>query len=209
MMDETGFWENATVGLLVCAVALCVALVLRRGRLPRWMIVYVALVALVAVYFAGEEASWGQHWFGYRTPEPVARANRQREFNLHNLGGTYRSAFNRLPRKLAIWGMLIGGVILPVVLIPWRRRPGRNLGPADWLIPTWRLVPAAALFSLSTAPEHLLKDYLPQLRRSAYLEMAFVTPSEEFKEFMLAAGILLYVVSIFARSRAAAQPPQA
>ncbi len=33
----------------------------------------------------GEEVSWGQHLFGYRTPELFQRHNIQKEVNLHNL----------------------------------------------------------------------------------------------------------------------------
>ncbi len=33
----------------------------------------------------GEEASWGQHWLGFGTPEELKSLNAQQETNLHNL----------------------------------------------------------------------------------------------------------------------------
>jgi len=39
----------------------------------------------VCIVAAGEEMSWGQRIFNFQTPDFIARANRQSEFNLHNL----------------------------------------------------------------------------------------------------------------------------
>lgn len=47
-------------------------------------IVYLGL-ALLFLFGAGEEISWGQRLFGFQTPEPLSQVNRQEEFNLHNL----------------------------------------------------------------------------------------------------------------------------
>ena len=45
----------------------------------------VALIgALSCLYIAGEEMSWGQHFFHWNTPEYWAMVNRQEETNLHN-----------------------------------------------------------------------------------------------------------------------------
>ena len=38
----------------------------------------------VLLFTAGEEISWGQHIFGYPTPDWIAERNSQEEFNLHN-----------------------------------------------------------------------------------------------------------------------------
>lgn len=73
---ESGLWENATVVFLVVTVVLSGAVFLRRRALPRgfgWMMLALALGAL---YFAGEEASWGQHWLGFGTPGWAEATNR-------------------------------------------------------------------------------------------------------------------------------------
>lgn len=43
------------------------------------------LLALFFFVAFGEELSWGQHYFGYATPESLAGLNQQGELNLHNL----------------------------------------------------------------------------------------------------------------------------
>ena len=52
----------------------------RRGWL-RW---FYLLVGLGALFVAGEEVSWGQHIFGFATPEFLLLANDHQETNLHN-----------------------------------------------------------------------------------------------------------------------------
>ena len=47
-------------------------------------LVYLVL-ALLFFFGAGEEISWGQRIFGFKTPEPLAQVNKQDELNLHNL----------------------------------------------------------------------------------------------------------------------------
>jgi hypothetical protein len=47
-------------------------------------LVYLGLV-LLFFFGAGEEISWGQRIFGFKTPEQLAQVNKQDELNLHNL----------------------------------------------------------------------------------------------------------------------------
>ena len=47
-------------------------------------LVYLGL-ALLFFFGAGEEISWGQRIFGFKTPEQLAQVNKQDELNLHNL----------------------------------------------------------------------------------------------------------------------------
>ena len=61
----------------------------------RPLVFAVAMIgALSCLYIAGEEMSWGQHFFHWNTPEYWAMVNRQEETNLHN---TYY-IFEKLPR---------------------------------------------------------------------------------------------------------------
>ncbi len=55
---------------------------------------WVGLLTLGCIYFAGEELSWGQHLFGWQTPEMMERINDQQETNLHNVrSGTGPTGF--------------------------------------------------------------------------------------------------------------------
>jgi len=203
MDSELGFVENATVAMLVPAFVLCVLVFLRRRALPTgigwWMLAY----GLAALYFAGEEVSWGQWWFGYATPEAVARLNEQQEFNLHNI----HNLFNNLPRQ-AMNGSMVAAIVLPLVLYRPLRKPGKQHSLWQWLIPTWRVIPAAALSLLIRAPKRLIEWLDPRYDPEGYVQMAFVRASGEIKEYFLAAAMLVYTTSIFVRMRAARPCPK-
>lgn len=68
------------------------------------------------VYVAGEEASWGQHYFGWSTGEGWSEINDQQETNLHNTSAW----LDQKPRILLELGVIVGGIILPILL--WLRR---------------------------------------------------------------------------------------
>jgi hypothetical protein len=63
------------------------ALRLRRGAYPAWVVAFYAVFSVFLLLIAMEEISWGQWFFFFKTPEPIRRINRQGEFNLHNLDG--------------------------------------------------------------------------------------------------------------------------
>ena len=71
---EVGALEHGTVLCLVPAVILGVLVFRRRHELPgRWLGWWALLITLGALYFAGEECSWGQNYFGWGTPEYWSR----------------------------------------------------------------------------------------------------------------------------------------
>jgi disulfide bond formation protein DsbB len=75
--------------------------------------------ALSCLYIAGEEMSWGQHFFHWNTPEYWAEVNRQQETNLHN---TY-AIFEKTPRSILEISIAVGGLGVPIAAIfyPWLR----------------------------------------------------------------------------------------
>jgi hypothetical protein len=89
--------ENYPVELLTFALmlaggiyGLCLAMRARRQRprgLPSWVIAFYLMFSVFLVLIAMEEISWGQWFFHFHTPGPIARINTQHEFNLHNLQG--------------------------------------------------------------------------------------------------------------------------
>jgi hypothetical protein len=87
---DGGIVETLTIVFYFCAIFQCIALFRRAETLfgaasaPLWR--GVLLVGAVAFgVMIGEEISWGQHWFGWATPEKLAAANLQGETNVHNL----------------------------------------------------------------------------------------------------------------------------
>lgn len=84
--EGAGLVENLTVLVLLPAIAWALMTVVR-WRSPRpmqWIRLWLTLWTLACVYFAGEECSWGQWYFGWSTPEVLATLNDQGETNLHN-----------------------------------------------------------------------------------------------------------------------------
>src|SRR2546426_209798 len=77
LKHETGYLDKSTPALLAPAIV-CGLIVLRRRReLPgSWIGYWATLLTVGAIYFAGEECSWGQNYFGWSTPEHWAEINR-------------------------------------------------------------------------------------------------------------------------------------
>lgn len=92
---------SATAGLAICHMR-------PDQRLLR---IWTALLALGCFYIAGEEHSWGQHFFHWQTPEGWGAINIQNETNLHNTSAWA----NHKPRAVLQVGIFVSVIILPVV----------------------------------------------------------------------------------------------
>jgi hypothetical protein len=91
------------------------------------------MIALGTFFVAGEEIAWGQHIFGWSTPEALEAVNVQQETTLHNissahpifvyavmLAGLYGTL---VPLLKALWGnmqrsLLISLLVPPLCLVP-------------------------------------------------------------------------------------------
>jgi len=119
LYGEAGAIEWLTVVFLLAAIVYGVCVLrLAAGRGPRWLVVWALLLLLGAVYFAGEELSWGQHVFQWTTPETWRQLNPQQETNLHNV----HALFDQLPRALLTLAAFVGGIVVPL----YRRRAARR-----------------------------------------------------------------------------------
>lgn len=139
--SEAGLVEIITVvaALIGGVAALRIAAAWRRLPSP-WLAVWFLLFGLGLFLLAGEEASWGQHWLRFTTPDDWAANNLQQETNLHN--GSL--ATERIPKSLFSIGVLITGVIWPIVYA----RTGRlspPLGRFGLIWPDPRLASAALI----------------------------------------------------------------
>jgi len=154
--------------------------------LKAWMVLFL----LGAIYYAGEEMSWGQHYFGWGTPEQWTEFNDQQETNLHNTA----AIFDQIPRTLLSIAALIGGVLIPIF------RKYKNHIPSkesffDWLLPTYVCLPAALLSLLVSWHEKLYK--LLGVNIPAVLDIR----AGETKECLLALFMMMYALSIWYRNR--------
>lgn len=184
---ELGVVELATPAVLFLGIAFGFSALRYRQYLPgRLARVWIAMLTLGCVYFAGEELSWGQHVFGWGTPEYFAKVNDQQETNIHNIS----SWFDQKPRLLLELWVLIGGVIYPLV---WcrLRSPSRR---QSWFWPTLVCVPSAALAILVRLPERL-KSWLEL--STLPLEIRY----SESQEYYFALFLAVYLASAWARLR--------
>lgn len=196
MYGEFGLIENLTVLYLLIGIVASARLLIRPAAGGNLFRAWVTLLILGAVYFAGEEISWGQHFFGWQTPESWAGRNRQAETNLHNVS----SLFNQLPRTLLTAAAIIGGVAAPITKRV-RRLEYADGSVASWLWPTYACIPAAALA--------ILVSWHPRV----YGLLGIAVPdwlgntAGEIKESMLGLFIMIYLLSLAKRmARPAATP---
>lgn len=205
MTGEYGFVESATFVFLLPVIVLSAILshrFLRFTGLPRWAALTMAVVmifcCLAAFYFAGEEINWGQIWFRWATPEKWAEINYQQETSIHNIDGL--SILNNFPRLMLLMFSIIVGIIIPLILIRWRKTPAADGKLWYYLFPGWRMIPMALVAATISIPGKFYpKGYAEHLLPSGYTYpyMAFAANSGEMKEYAFALVMLLYVLGIF------------
>lgn len=193
---ELGLIELATPLLSAVGAVVGFRLFMRLRLSGDWLLCgWVGLLTLGCVYFAGEEVSWGQHLFGWLTPEIMERINDQQETNLHNVS----SWFDQKPRMLLEIWVLVGGI-----LVPLRERMAQpGAGPTGFRFyfwPTIECLPVAVLAIVVRAPERL-KELLG-------LEMMpLEIRHSELQELYFALFLLLYLASLSRRMDAASAIP--
>jgi disulfide bond formation protein DsbB len=131
-----GVLEFSQFVIMLIGLALSIRLLFKPFVRRRPFVLAVTIIgALACLYIAGEEMSWGQHFFHWSTPEYWAEVNRQEETNLHN---TY-AIFEKWPRAILELGILIGGILIPAAAAFDPRIRANRLSlflPAAALIPT-------------------------------------------------------------------------
>jgi hypothetical protein len=143
---------------MVIALAISVRLLFKPFvRRRPFALTVTILSTLSCLYIAGEEMSWGQHFFHWNTPEYWALVNRQGETNLHN---TY-AVFEKWPRAILEIGILIGGLLVPLIAAFDPRVRANRL---SLFLPPAALVPTAiAVFAFKYLDVAQQKGYLPTL----------------------------------------------
>ena len=180
IIPERGPLEISQLVLMLSAFALALkTLFLPVLRTRPMLAAWVAVLAVASLYVAGEEASWGQHYFRWATPENWAAINDQGETNLHNVS----SWLDQKPRSLLEAGVILGGIVMPLATI-WRPRIRRS--PGAIILPPLSCLPAAALAEFARFSERILDSF-------GYQVYPFER-SSEVQEFYFYLFILLYLV---------------
>jgi hypothetical protein len=197
---ESGIVETGTFAVLVLAAIgglLATGWAWRRG--DHRLTLLFALFTLGCIYFGGEEASWGQHWFGWATHDEWRALNNQAETNLHNSNALAGSLLDQLPRNLLAVAMLIGGAIVPLV----RRARGRHYAPGSfryWIMPGTKCVAIGLIAPLASFPQKIFKATMGQV------PYPFDINAGEVKELTFGVFLCLYIAAVLVRIRAHGKP---
>lgn len=138
--------------------------VVRQNRL---LFIFCLLSTLACLYIAGEEHSWGQHFFHWETPDYWSQINRQQETNLHNT----LHLFDKKPRLLLELGVLIGGVLIPIAA---RFRPHIRYMRWSLYFPASAMMPTALcalLFKITDSLQDAFGVYPLAARPSESIEL--------------------------------------
>lgn len=191
MYGEKGIIENLTVIFLLTAIVCCLKYLFSKEKVlfksfKMWMIIFL----LGAIYYAGEEMSWGQHFFGWGTPEQWTEFNDQQETNLHNTA----AIFDQIPRTLLSLAALIGGVLIPIYRKVKNHIPNKD-SLWDWLLPTYVCLPAALLSLVVSWHEKIYKIF------DTHVPVVLDIRAGETKECLLALFMMMYALSVWYRNR--------
>lgn len=180
---ELGIVENLTVFFLVVAIFVTVGLIVRYKKLLDPLLkVFLVFFLIGLIYFAGEEASWGQHWFGWETSERFLEINSQKETNLHNISNW----FDRIPKGIVSFLIFIGGIVIPGLFYykSWKIDYQSRWW---WLYPTLVCTPTAIFATITTWPS--------KIERLSGWNFYF-SQAQETKELYIAYFFLLFIISL-------------
>ncbi|HLC08733.1 MAG TPA: hypothetical protein VJK06_05560 [Methyloceanibacter sp.] len=136
--EGPGILETAQFILMVMGFVIAVQLLLNPFVRARPLVLAVSvLAALTCLYVGGEEVGWGQHLFFWKEPELTTALNPEGELGLH----TINPAFEQVPRQILVFGVLIGGLIVPLVAAYDARL---RISRIALFLPAAALVPTAA-----------------------------------------------------------------
>ncbi len=89
-MPEISFFELFTAILLLCSALISGALAIYTKKLNRGVLILLTVIFLILF---GEEISWGQSIFNWKTPDLFSQINFQNETNIHNILDVHISIF--------------------------------------------------------------------------------------------------------------------
>lgn len=148
-----------------------------RGRTA--LRLWIGLAALGSLFIAGEEASWGQHYLQWATPESWQAINDQGETNLHNTS----SWLDQKPRSLLELGVVVGGLLIPVAAFRW---PAIRRSKLAIVLPPMICLPSAAVAEFARMVERAISFF----GGSGY----FFFRASEVQELYFYLFILLYLI---------------
>lgn len=175
LVDENALVDYLTWVLALAGSVLGVRLAMRERQCGRekWIWLFYLAFALGLFFIAGEETSWGQDFFHFRSPEFFQHYNEQGDLTLHNLEGW--NGANHILRMAFGVGGLVG-------LLAWKSDRFRDLAPPKILQVWFWLITGKSLLDFYFAP--IAGETMP-----AYI----IAKLSEVIEMLVAMAGLLYV----------------
>lgn len=164
---ETAYLEISHIVLPLIAALMAARLIFafhRDRNMP--MTVFSVLAVAASVFAAGEEASYGQHFFGWEADGVFLELNDQKETNLHNIG----SWFDQKPRAILEVITILAGLVVPFMQERVRGWLPKFMKP--YVTGFW-FMPIAILIQLSELPKRLDLEgvgIIPDIRYSEFQE---------------------------------------
>ncbi len=183
---ELGLLENLQVLILAGAFYVGTLTLMRPATwADRVRSIWVAGFVLGIFYVLGEEISWGQHYFGWSTPEWYRAVNSQQETNLHNTS----QWLDQKPRIVLEFAIYFSSLIYPPLSKVWRPKLLERF--PEWTWPTRACLHAALLVLLA---QLLDKTPLDTLSREIGLRLS------EIREFFVYFFLYIYINSLHRRT---------
>ena len=178
LLSENGPYE--IIQFLIISSACIVALFnvfLFKNKSKRLLVAWCITAFICCLYVAGEEVSWGQHFFEWQTPAEWSEHNDQNETNLHNTS----SWLDQKPRLLLLLGIVLGGVVLPII------RKFKELPLPEYIL---ELIPPKDLMVIALC---VIVPYIADKIGEAYDLILFIRVSE-IQELYMFYFVLTYLI---------------
>ena len=173
LITENYWGENATFFCYVGTSVIVAILAVGGGAAPRRGVLI--MIAVICLFVAMEEISWGMWIHKIEPPEWLARRNMQNEMNLHNLEGI---AEHKMLAREIVAAFLVAWSTISAALVIYR--------DSAWLDRIARFVP---LMPLHIAPAALATAWL--------MASEIFIKSEEIAELALALLALLWATDLY------------
>jgi Trk-type K+ transport system membrane component len=189
--SELGLVENLQAILLmaICVFILYVLIIERKEPyLTKNNKLWFVLGLLGAVFVLVEETSYGQHYFNWDTPDYWRQYNDQHEINLHNT----TSWLDQKPRLLLELGIILGGIIYPIVY--------RYNDKLTHRLPLQDRLPDVRLFWVALIAV-VIRIYERLLQNLDAAEFIIFTRTSEVQELYFYYFLLLYFVFLWQKAK--------
>jgi hypothetical protein len=178
--QEDGFAENLQVLFYLASLGMSLVVIRRQWQSGNRFIAFLYCGLCLGLFFlTGEEISWGQRIFGWRTTGEMAIINQQHETNLHNLRGV-EDVFKWVQLLVGAYGAL-----LPLLIFSWLK-PGQLREMAASLIPPVLLIPYFGLMFVWK----FYRNLWPEPKHFTFFLMKY----NEVMELALAMGFFFFLL---------------